>query len=74
MQLLLLTLLIILLMNTSTDACGQVDELTESLVLKVVAQVIFLGGADFDIPHNQGILFGVNDMLQMLAQSGEGLI
>ena len=74
MQLLLLTLLIILLMNTSTDVCGQVDKLTESLVLKVVAQVIFLGGADVDIPHNQGVLFGVNDMLQMLAQSGEGLI
>ena len=70
----LTTLLIKLIMNTSTYVCGQGDKLTEFFPLEEVAQVIFLGGTDVDISHNQGVLIGVDVILQMLGQSGEGLV
>ena len=70
----LTTLLIKLIMNTSTDVCGQGDKLTEFFPLEEVAQVIFLGGADVNVSNNQGVLFGVNVILQLLGQSGEGLV
>ena len=41
-----------LIMNTSTDVCGQGDKLTEFFLLEKVAKVIFLGGADVHVSHN----------------------
>ena len=54
--------------------CRQGYKLTEPFLLEEVAQVIFLGGTDIDVSHNQGVLLGVDELPQMPGQLGEGLI
>ena len=61
-------------MNTSADMGGQGDKLAEPFLLEVVAQGIGLGCTDVDVSDDQGVLFGVDHLLQMLGQLGEGLI
>ena len=61
-------------MNTSANMCRQGYKLTEPFLLEEVAQVIFLGGTDIDVSHNQGVLLGVDELPQMPGQLGEGLI
>ena len=48
--------------------CRQGYKLTEPFLLEELAQVIFLGGTDIDISHNQGVLLGVDELPQMLSR------
>ena len=59
--------------NTSTDVGGQGDKLSEALLFKVLAELVLLVGVIVEVPYHQGVLLGVDEVLQEMNCPEQGL-
>ena len=50
--------------NTSSDVGRQGDKLSETLPFEVLAELVFLVGVVVYVPYHQGVLLGVDVVLQ----------
>ena len=60
--------------NTSSDVGGQDDKLSETLSGEVLAELVLLVCVVVEVPYHQGVLLGVDVVLQEMNCPEQGLL